>query len=66
MRGGIRQRREEKREGCLAVREYEAAAPPISETDSSMHFGIISQEGAQTIKLIVTLSSIYVQCRCHG
>ena len=41
MRGGIRQRRQE-REGCLAVES--TRPPPISETDSSMHFGIISQE----------------------
>ena len=61
MRGGIRQRRER------VVWLFESTRPPpISETDSSMHFGIISQEGAQTIKLIVTLSSTYLQCRCHG
>ena len=60
MRGGIRQRRQE-REGCLAVES--TRPPPISETDSSMHFGIISQEEAETLRFIVTLSST---CRCHG
>ena len=42
MRGGIRQRREE-RERVVWLFES-TRPPPISETDSSMHFGIISQE----------------------
>ena len=57
MRGGIRQRRER------VVWLFESTRPPISETDSSMHFGIISQEEAETLRFIVTLSST---CRCHG
>ena len=40
MRGGIRQRRER------VVWLFESTRPPISETDSSMHFGNISQDEA--------------------
>ena len=41
MRGGIRRRKEERER---VVWLFESTRPPISETDSSMHFGIISQE----------------------